>query len=125
MKEVRTISHNLLPPSLKDFGLTIALEDLCHKIEQSGQNITFSSFQMNERIELVLELGLYRIAQELINNAIKHANASEIHVQLINHGDMLMLMVEDNGTGFSVKEVDEKGIGLRNIGSRVKSLKGT
>jgi signal transduction histidine kinase len=80
---------------------------------------------MEERLEHSTELVLYRIVQELINNAVKHSGASSILVQIIRHDkEQLNLTVEDNGTGFDANQEYTNSAGLRNIVSRVKYLNG-
>ena len=78
---------------------------------------------MEKHLDKPQELALYRIAQELINNIIKHAQATTISLQLIHHGDTVMMMVEDNGVGFDQEE-GAAGIGLQNINSRATLLNG-
>lgn len=128
-KDIRSISHNLMPSVLVDFGLVAALENLCQRVNSSGKVQTnFFHAGMKERLDPKLALGLYRIAQELMHNAVKHARADVINVQLIKHPDSIVLMVEDDGIGFQPQELEErpdKGIGLQNIQTRAKSLGGT
>ncbi len=129
--DIRSISHNLMPNVLVDFGLVAALEGLCQRVNSSGKvQANFYHSNLRERLGRKVALGLYRIAQELINNAVKHAQANTINVQLIRHSDSIVLMVEDDGTGFSLHQPDmmygrDKGIGLKNIQARVRSLGGT
>lgn len=125
--ELRSISHALMPRVLLDFGLAEALFSL-------RQNLTRNK---RHKIEVLptgefgdlppqLALALYRSAQELINNALKHAKATAINVQLIRHHKSVVLMVEDNGVGMSEDQQQEarSGIGLLNIESRVTALGG-
>ncbi len=128
-KDIRSISHNLMPSVLVDFGLVAALENLCQRVNSSGKvQANFFHAGMKERLDPKLALGMYRIAQELMHNAVKHARADVINVQLIKHPDSIVLMVEDDGIGFQPQELEErpdKGIGLQNIQTRAKSLGGT
>jgi signal transduction histidine kinase len=128
-KDIRSISHNLMPSVLVDFGLVAALENLCQRVNSSGKvQINFFHAGMKERLDPKLALGLYRIAQELMHNAVKHAQSDVINVQLIKHPDSIVLMVEDDGIGFQPQELEErpdKGIGLQNIQTRARSLGGT
>lgn len=129
--DIRSISHNLMPNVLVDFGLVAALENLCQRVNSSGKvQANFYHSEFRERIRRKAALGLYRIAQELINNAVKYARAQTINVQLIRHSDSVVLMVEDDGVGFSPHRPDatpgiDKGIGLKNIQTRVRSLGGS
>ena len=126
--DLRAISHALMPGAILDFGLITALENMCLKADENGKvhiNFIFSGKQ--ERFDQQIELGLYRIAQELIHNALKHAKAKQINIQLIRFSSSLLLMVEDDGMGFNPKIiVTEKntGIGLRNVKTRTKTLGG-
>ncbi len=127
--DIRSISHNLMPNVLVDFGLVAALENLCQRVNDSGKvAASFYHSGIQERLRRKLALGLYRIAQELINNAVKYAQASTINVQLIKHPDSIVLMVEDDGVGIAPGQLQakpDKGIGLQNIRTRVRSLGGT
>lgn len=123
--EARKISHNLMPGALVKFGLVEALQDFCSTINSSNSlKINFQSFGINNRLPETIEIMIYRIVQELINNTLKHANASECIVQLMGSENSLHLTVEDNGAGFDKKKVENPGIGLNNIQSRVDYLNG-
>lgn len=128
--DIRSISHNLMPNVLLDFGLVAALENLCQRVNSSGRvHANFYHSDIRETIRRKVALGLYRIAQELINNGVKYARAHTINVQLIRHYDSIVLMVEDDGVGFDPHQPDpasgrDKGIGLKNIQARVRSLGG-
>ncbi|MBU0763974.1 MAG: sensor histidine kinase [Bacteroidetes bacterium] len=123
--ELRSISHDLLPAVLEDYGLRHGLESLCEKITGSGKmNAVFFSTLSDERLNSKLELGIYRIAQELINNAVKYSMAEKIMVQLIKYESSILFMVEDNGKGFDSGK-KPGGIGLVNIRTRVNTLEGT
>ena len=123
-KDVRDIARNLKPTALERLGLSAALKDLINRYASKG--ILDISLHVND-VDGVLneesKLHVYRIIQELLNNALKHAQASEIDVQINRTADELLLMVEDNGKGFKHDEV-EKGLGLGNLESRVNVLKG-
>ena len=129
--DIRSISHNLMPNVLVDFGLVAALDNLCQRVNSSGKvQANFYHSDIRERIGRKMALGLYRISQELINNAVKYAGASTINVQLIRHSNSIVLMVEDDGVGFSPHQPHQspamdKGIGLKNIQTRVRSLGGS
>ena len=78
-----------------------------------------------ERLSANIEINLYRVVQELINNIIKHAEATEVEVQLYKSKNHLIIMVEDNGKGFNINEASkQKGMGISNIKSRLRSVKG-
>ncbi|MGI9543134.1 MAG: PAS domain-containing sensor histidine kinase, partial [Cyclobacteriaceae bacterium] len=126
MDEIRSISHNLKPSTIDTFGLVNTLEDLCKDISNTQSTlVNFQSFGLDKRLDYIQEIGLYRIAQELINNSVKHANARRIDVKLIEHQSYVLMMVEDDGIGFDSKQHSNGGMGLKNIDSRVRSLKGS
>lgn len=122
-EQVRAISHNLVPPALKDFSLVEALEDYCsttnaiHELE-----VAFQSIGEPFKISKKEEANIFRIAQELVNNSIKHAEASEIDVQVSFQNNAMQLTIEDNGKGFDTAAAKGKGIGLENVHSRVAYL---
>lgn len=125
--EIRRISHNLGSGMVANFGLERAVAELCESIDQSGQiSCKASSFGMENKLKLDIEIGIYRMIQEAVNNAIKHANAQSIEVQLNQTEDEVIIMVEDNGKGFNYREADLKeGMGLGNIKNRAEKLGGT
>ncbi|NNE27937.1 MAG: hypothetical protein HKN09_13920 [Saprospiraceae bacterium] len=126
--EVRRISHDMMPEALINLGLQASIEDLASSINNSARmNVStfFSSFN-EKRIDDKQKLGLFRIVQELSQNAIKHSNASQLIIQASMEEKTLTLVVEDNGVGFDVQKQleDKKGIGLQSVISRVKHLDG-
>ena len=126
VKEVRTISHNMMPNMLIKKGLVNAVRDFIDKLNGTNLKIDLEITGMNERLETSVESIIFRVLQELVNNIIKHANANHITIQLLRFDNELTMMVEDNGNGFNVESTinSEKGIGLKNIVSRVEFLKG-
>lgn len=123
-KESRRISHNLLPESLMKKGLDKALKDFIASINESGLlKADYQSINLSNELPQSLQLSVYRIIQELINNIIKHSGATEALVQLQQEAKKLIVTVEDNGKGFAHKDAS-KGIGLQNIESRLSLLKG-
>lgn len=125
--EVRNISHVMMPPTLEQHGLVPSLEMLLrNSLEHVGLKAEFEHFNLPERLEEKTELGLYRIAQELLNNILKHAQANKVVVQLYQAGSNLIMRIEDNGKSFDFDEAKRKGsMGLLNILSRVSTLGGT
>lgn len=125
--DLRALSHALMPKILEDFGLVAAIENQISKWSSKKRDlITFYQTIDNERFDRMIELNLYRIFQELLNNAFKHSDADSIHIQLIKHPSSIVLMVEDNGVGFDYLEKIKfpKGMGLLNIDSRTKAING-
>jgi len=126
VEEVRTISRNLQPGAMKDLGLIASLKDLFNRVD--GRNypeVTFQYFDFPDKIDNIKALSIYRIIQELLNNAIKHSKAKEILVQLSKQEEELVILFEDDGVGFDPENLTRKGMGLENIQSRVNYLKGT
>lgn len=124
IEEVRTISRNLTPKILEDFGLKRALEHLCQTIDKSTEvKINLNLHGDLKRIDKKMSLGLYRIIQELMNNALRHADPQNINVHLTLGEGELICLVEDDGHGFDLSAKSE-GMGLSNVHSRVELLKG-
>lgn len=122
--ESRRIAHNLLPETLLRFGLNTALQEYCRSITESKLLLVeYQSSGLAARMEQSVELSIYRIVQELINNIVKHAGAKEALVQVQQTGQRLAITVEDDGKGFAPAKTN--GIGLSNINSRISYLNGT
>lgn len=124
--DIRQLSHDLMPKVLEDFGLERALEQYCQRLRGKGKlDVVFLS-TISTEIDHEVALGVYRMAQELMRNSFKHAQAKTMHVQLIGHADTLVLQVEDDGQGFDLQAMREKdgGIGLENVRYRAASLGG-
>jgi signal transduction histidine kinase len=124
--EVRRIAHDMIPYSIKISGLAGALEDLRQSIITRGPD---AELEMHGLEGLDLDESktnmVYRIIQEITNNAVKHAQAKRIFIQLMKHESTLHIMVEDNGRGFDINNVvANKGMGLKSIDSRVSYLGG-
>ena len=127
LNNVRRISKDLMPSTLDEFGLIAALKDFTQKIsEHTGVLVCFNHGELSEIFDKKIELMLYRSSQELINNALKHAQASIINITLSKNEDRLILNVSDNGIGFDLAEVNQpnRGIGIKNIESRISVIKG-
>ncbi|NVO11897.1 MAG: sensor histidine kinase [Bacteroidales bacterium] len=125
--EVRKIANDLTSGILNKFGLIPALNNLKESIEATGQlKIEVLNFGFDEsRLDYNIEINLYRIIQELISNILKHSKASEVSIQLLKKEKQLNIVVEDNGLGFDINQAkNRKGMGLKNIESRVNSLNG-
>lgn len=123
---VRRVSHNMMPHSLRLSGLSGAFEDLGEQLEQQGYNINLEIQNIPSNIEETKKIMLYRIAQEVLTNIRKHADAASILVQLIGSKNQLTLIIEDDGKGFKYNEAYNKGgVGIENINSRVSYLDGT
>src|SRR5215216_2051568 len=127
---IRNISHSLMPPTLKNFGLESAINDLFQKISGSGTINASSRFHdYRDRLKPEKELVVFRIVQELINNILKHSNSSFIHLTQNEHGDKFYLRVHHDGRGlvqadFEKLNKSNVGLGLKNISSRLRVIHG-
>lgn len=123
IKKTRQISHELLPSVLDKFGLVEAIVELCDNFEDTSVNLHFKHEKTDFKIAKIAELNIFRVLQELINNAIRHGEATIISINLIIEKEVLRLSVTDNGKGFNVKK-SKGGLGLSNINSRLDMIHG-
>ena len=127
---VRNISHSLMPPTLKNFGLESAVNDLFQKISGSGAINASSRFhEYKDRLKGEKELIIFRVVQELINNILKHSSASFIHLTQNVHADKFYLRIHHDGRGIVQSDFDKLnksnvGLGLKNISSRLRLVQG-
>jgi two-component system, NarL family, sensor kinase len=124
--ELRKVAHNMMPEVLMKVGLVEALRDFCSNIS-SGKllKINFQAYGMEKRLGSATEIMLYRITQELVNNIIKHADATEAIIQINRDANRLSLTIEDNGKGFDTLEAEQKrSMGMGTVKSRVDYLNG-
>ena len=125
-KEVRTVSHNMMPNVLLKSGLANAIRTFVSQIDGRIIKVNFYSEGLNEKMESNTEVVLYRVIQECVNNVIKHSGANHLDISLIKDEEGISATVEDNGKGFDTsKQETFEGIGLKNIISRIAYLKGT
>ena len=124
--EVRRISHNLSTGMVNNFGLVTALEELCESVDRSGiVRCRLLSYGNPERLDAQIEIGLFRMVQELINNALKHSKAKAITIQINRSSESINLTVEDDGIGFDVEEKKKSGgMGLKNLEARAQRING-
>lgn len=123
--EVRSISHQMMPRALQESGLLPAVDDMLEKaFRHTDIQYAFEHYGIDERFPESLEISLFRICQELVNNIIKHSEADKVNVQLFKNANQLILLVEDNGKGFHYDENARKGMGLLSISSRVETIHG-
>jgi signal transduction histidine kinase len=129
IKSLKEIANNLSPHMLKNIGLASAVKNFTNRIVgPKVPNINFESNLFGKRFNDEIEVIIYRVICELINNTIKHANAKNIEMHLNNQENTILLTYSDDGVGFNVNEVinnDEKGTGFSNMISRLRSIKGT
>lgn len=129
IKSLKEISDNLSPHVLNNFGLVRALNNFANKINITKTiRIKIESDLKDERFDNNVEVVLYRVICELINNTIKHAHAKKIDISLIKENDYLSITYKDDGKGFDVSKIIDQpsssGMGFSNIYSRINSLKG-
>lgn len=127
VKEVRAVSHNMMPNTLIKLGLGSAVREFITKLGNAPTlKVDLEIVGLDTRIDNQVETVLYRVIQEIVNNIIKHANASHISMQLIRHETELNVMIEDNGIGFDTNKLESfDGIGLKGIQTRIEFLNGT
>lgn len=127
MTNVRRISRDLVPTTLERFGLLPALEELADRATDGELDVQLACPETLTQLPPYLDLMLYRIAQELVNNAIRHARAQHVTIQLQCHEHIMRMSVLDDGIGFDFDAVTENkqgGLGLRNIESRLSVVDG-
>ncbi len=126
IREMRRVAHNMMPEALINLGLSQALQDYCDGLSESQQFvINCQLYGLDQRMSPSSEVVVYRIVQELLNNAVKHAGATTILAQVMRQDNRLTITVEDNGKGFDKEQLDTmQTAGLRNIQSRVHYLRG-
>jgi signal transduction histidine kinase len=127
LQSARKIAHDLLPPILDKFGLQSAIEELADDFNTCKKTVI--SYQLNypkNHLNRTHELHFFRILQELINNSIRHGKAKNINLDLKTKNSKLHLCYSDDGIGFDLKRAQmQKGLGMKNVESRVELLNGT
>ena len=124
-KEVRAVSHQMMPNALLKRGLANAVRDFVEKLDTRILKVDLYSEGLSERIDSNMETVLYRVIQECVNNVIKHSGASHLDLSLIKDTAGVSITIEDNGKGFDTNnKANFEGIGLKNITSRITYLKG-
>jgi PAS domain S-box-containing protein len=128
IETVREVSRNLMPGVLKDFGLVEALEDFCSKINKTGVlRINFDYDAKHYNLENSIRSVIYTVIKELINNSIKHADASEVILSIKKDEESLYILVQDNGIGFDMKKLinqNTSGLGIKNLLSKINAISG-
>lgn len=119
IRELRRVAHHMMPESLLRYGLKVSLADFCAAIPAAD----FHYFGDEARLPNKLEIMIYRCIHELVNNALKYAEAEHINVQLVQEPDRVSFTVQDDGKGFDQHSISE-GMGLRNIRQRLEAFQG-
>jgi signal transduction histidine kinase len=125
--EMRRVAHNLMPETLMHYGLQTAIADFIRQVEPEGLPvIRFNSFGNDLRYGKDIEITIYRIIQELVNNSLKHAEAKNIEVQFFTEPDRVSVQIVDDGKGFNTENNDKElqGKGLKNISDRITAFNG-
>lgn len=127
---IRNISHSLMPPTLKNFGLESAVNDFFQKINGSGTlNVNSRFHDYKQRLKPEKELTVFRVIQEIINNILKHSNSSFIHLTQHNGEENMLVRIHHDGKGLAQSDFERLskspvGLGLKNIQSRLKVIQG-
>jgi len=125
-KEIRNVSHNMMPNALLKNSLAIAIRDFIDKMDSKAIQVHVFTEGLDERLDSNVETVFYRVIQECVNNVIKHADASTLDISVIRDKDGISATIEDNGKGFDTSDSSKfDGIGLKNITTRIEYLKGT
>lgn len=124
-KEVRAVSHQIMPNALLKTGLGTAIGEFLNKIDSKVLKVNYYSEGLDERLPSNVETVLYRVVQECVNNVIKHAEANSMDMTLLKDEEGISVTIEDNGKGFDIATTKQKnGIGIQNLMTRIKYLKG-
>jgi two-component system sensor histidine kinase DegS len=131
IKGVRTATFNLMPPELSDHGIVSSIAKLTQELSKlTGKNILFyNKTNFDQRLDSLIEINIYRLTQEAINNAIKYADSTHIIVQLSHSNSILGITIDDNGKGFDINAVEKKrnsesGMGLLFMKERIQYVNG-
>lgn len=125
IKEMRSVSHQMVTNNVVRTGLANALKELIEKLDSNQLRINLTVNGLLHNIDPDIQVVVYRIIQECINNVIRHAEADNVDIDLNMTNRMLTGSITDNGKGFDVSSIKRSGIGLDNIETRIKFLKGT
>ncbi|GGG80949.1 hypothetical protein GCM10007415_11860 [Parapedobacter pyrenivorans] len=125
VQEIRNISHNLAPEIVLTEGFAYAIQEFCQRIRRPGLQLECYIIGAIPQLDKKAELLLYRIVQESVTNMVKHADATEGIVQVVDGGNRLAITIEDNGKGFDPEQLTADGIGLKNLSSRIQLVGGT
>lgn len=133
--ELRNIALKMMPRTLNETGISGAINDLLDKaIRHTGMKYNFETSSIHKKLDEFVEIGVFRIFQEILSNIIKHAHATEINVQLHITDKQLIIIIENNGKEFNfdiqtakahIPKIGNTGMGLLNIAIRAESLNGT
>jgi signal transduction histidine kinase len=123
----RKIAHNLLPPVLDKFGLHAGIDELCEEFESSKSvKVLYQNKIEFDEKDKDRDLHIFRILQELMNNSLRHGKANEIKIDFNIENEIKTCFYKDNGIGFNSDDAEnQKGLGMKNINSRISFINGT
>jgi signal transduction histidine kinase len=125
-KEVRSVSHNMMPNALLKNSLASAIREFIDKLDHKKLKVHLYTAGLDDRLDINVETVLYRVIQECVNNVIKHAAANTLDISIIREANEITATIEDNGKGFDTSDREKfEGMGLRNIRTRLEYLKGS
>jgi signal transduction histidine kinase len=125
-REVRSVSHNMMPNALLKNNLSLAIREFVDKLDQKKLQVHLYTEGLDERLDSNVETVFYRVIQECVNNVIKHSGANELDISIVKDKDGISATIDDNGKGFDITDKDKfDGMGLKNIITRVEYLRGT
>lgn len=124
VNELRRIAKNMMPETLMNSGLEVALKDMCESLLSDKTKIDFQALHIQNDIPQEIQVTIYRIVQELLTNAIRHANPQNVLVQCSQNHNRFYITIEDDGRGFDKNDTVGNGIGLTNVRNRVNFLEG-
>lgn len=125
-QKMRDISRNLMPSTLLKKGLVYAVEDFLKEMERAAKIPIDYNYTAVSKLSEQQSINCYRLVQETVNNAVKHAESSRIFVEISEQNELLTILCKDNGKGFdySTSLEGDKGLGLKNISTRIELLNG-
>ena len=125
-KEVRSVSHNMMPNALLKNSLASAIREFIDKLDHKALKVHLYTEGLDERLDSNTETVLYRVIQECVNNVIKHSGADTLDITIIKEPEEITATIEDNGKGFDTSDKNKfDGMGLKNIRTRIEYLKGS
>lgn len=124
IKDIRRISHDLMPTVLAEFGLDAAIKEVCDQLQNEIQ-FNYQVSLNNIKLDNFLELAVFRTVQELMINVVKHSGATQADIVVKADGEQVLILVRDNGQGMSINPAQKAGIGLPSIKNKVDLLKGS
>lgn len=121
IQEIRTISYNLHPYQLEQLGLTKAIKSIINRASESAKiKFNYDVDNIDKLFSSEIEINIFRMVQEGINNALEHSNATEIYISVLKGVKEISIHIKDNGVGFNLPENSDKGLGIKSLNERAK-----